>query len=178
MSSLRSCLPILVVNVMLSAWGAAHAAEPAAIATAPAASDAPTSVADQIDNYLRTSPAAALPKDDASGVTSSAEPRQMHSVIDVAVGSNGYRSAFAASELPLGKTSTVTIAVGETQFKGRFDSRFAPDGRQALGLGLALGAGDPESLRCRQAVEEGAADFDPRFGGVRACRPIDLAPPQ
>jgi hypothetical protein len=148
------------------------------VTTAPAAA-APLSTAEQIDNYLRTSPTTALPKDAAAGVTSSEEPRKIHGVVDVAVGSNGYRSAFVASELPVGKTSTLTIAVGQTQFNGRADGRFARDrfaggGRQALGLSFDGGGGDPTSLACRQAAADGAVNLDPRFGGGRACRPLDV----
>jgi hypothetical protein len=138
------------------------------------------SVGEQIDNYLKTSPAAALPKDNALGVTSGDEPRQVHGVVDLAVGSNGYRSAYVASELPIGKTGTATIAVRETQFKGRFGGYgggpFAPQTRQSVGLGLSFsGSSDAADPRCRQAPDDAAVNLDPRFGGGRNCR--TLAPP-
>jgi hypothetical protein len=183
-SSLRQ-LPVLFALAAFATAGAVQAqdASPAApVATAPATS-APLSTAEQIDNYLRTSPTAALPQDAAAGVTSSEEPRKIHGVVDVAAGSNGYRSAFVASELPVGKTSTVTIAVGETRFDGRTDGRFAHDrfahdrltggGRQALGLSFE-GGDDPTGLRCRQAAADGAVNLDPRFGGGRACGPQNV----
>jgi hypothetical protein len=164
------------------AWAAEPDAAPMATAPAASAPTAPISIGEQIDNYLKTSPAAALPKDSALGVTSGEEPRQVHGVVDIAVGSNGYRSAYVASELPVGKTGTATIAVRETQFKGRFGGYgygggpFAPQTRQSVGLGLSFsGSSDAADPRCRQAADDGAVNLDPRFGGGRACR--TLVPP-
>jgi hypothetical protein len=197
MSASRHLVPALVLAAALCA-GASRAAEPETVATAPAGSQSPTSaaapapaaspapsggIADQIDTYLKTSPALALPKDGAAGVTPSDEPRKIHGVVDVAVGTGGYRSAFVASDLPVGKTGTLSIAVGEQRFNGRFSSRFGGPGvgpgigvtRQSLGLGLFLGdaAPDPRDLRCRQTGEDGSdLRSDTRFEGgrPRPCR--------
>jgi hypothetical protein len=182
------------------AWAAEPDAAP--MATAPAASaatsgppisgspaagaPAPMTIGEQIDNYLKTSPAAALPKDNALGVTSTDEPRQIHGMVDLAAGSNGYRSAYVASELPIGKTATATIAVRETQFKGRFGGYgggygggpFSPETRQSVGLGLSFnGSSDAADPRCRQAADDSAVNLDPRFGGGRACRTMAPSPP-
>jgi hypothetical protein len=173
--------------------GAASAAEAEAIATAPpATSGAPpgaaaASVAEQIDTYLKTSPAVALPKDGASGVVSGDEPRKVHGVVDVAVGTGGYRSAFVQSDIPVGKTGTLSIAVGETRFDGRGRGGYAgyggyyPGTRQSLGIGLSLG-GDALDPRCRQIREEGPdLSQDPRLEGgrPRACRGAEAPrPPQ
>ena len=202
MSASHRLVPALILAAALSA-GASRAAEPEAMATAPAAgSQAPTSVpaatragspaaaptpspaasggiADQIDNYLKASPALALPKDDATGVTPSDEPRKIHGVVDVAVGTGGYRSAFVESDIPVGKTGTVSIAVSEQHFNSRFASRFGGPNvgltRQTLGLGFFLGdaAPDPRDLRCRQTGEDGSdVRSDTRFEGgrPRPCR--------
>jgi hypothetical protein len=194
-------VPVLLTIAAFAASGLAQAAEPdpaAAVATQGAASPAapagpsaapqaatapaPLTIGEQIDNYIRTSPAAVLPKDNAAGVVSGDEPRQVHGMVDVAAGSNGYRSTFVASELPIGKTGTATIAVGETQFKGRFGGgyggpgydRFGPQSSQSLALGLSLSGADPS---CRQAAQDGAVNLDPRFGGGRACRTATPPPP-
>lgn len=187
MNALSRLVPAVILAAALGAAGASGAAEPEAMATAPTtATGAPPSspapsVADQIDSYLKTSPAIALPKDGANGVTSGEEPRRAHSVIDVAVGSGGYRSAFMQTELPVGKTGTVSIAVGETHFDGRlggrFGDRFGPQGSQTLGLGFGLGdaALEPRDLRCRQAGEQGPDPrLDPRLEGGRP-RPCHTA---
>ncbi|MFI4964866.1 MAG: hypothetical protein ACHP9T_05805 [Caulobacterales bacterium] len=197
MSPFPRLLSALILTAALAA-PAARAEEPEAMATAPAATTgappvaaAPAgnagavsapgvggpSVADQIDNYLKTSPALTPPRDGASGVTSGEEPRKVHGVVDVAVGTNGYRSAFVQSELPVGKTGTLSIAVGESRFNDRFASRFggpyayAPGVRQSLGVGLYLGDAAP-GQRCRED-EEAGPNLGPesRFGGrLSPCR--------
>jgi hypothetical protein len=107
--------PIATANKPPTAAAQPAAAPPSAAATAD------PGVAAQIDDYLKTSPAIALPRDgSAAGITSSdEEPRQVHGVVDVAVGTHGYRSAYVRSDFPVGKTGTVSIAVEDSQFKGR-----------------------------------------------------------
>jgi hypothetical protein len=170
----RRLLPILIAAAALAWAGAPRAAEPEAVATAPAG----PGVADQIDAYLRTSPALALPKDAPNGVTSGEEPRKVHGVIDLAVGSNGYRSAYMRSDLPVGKTGTLSIAVGESRFNGRgyyggYGGRFGGGDRQSLGLALSLGgdaALDPRDARCRQYGEERPDLRQDRQLAPAACR--------
>jgi hypothetical protein len=170
-------VPALILAAAFAAPGPVLAAEPEAVATAPAAG-APPSVAEQIDNYLKTSPAAVLPKDGAGGVTSGAEqPRKVHGVVDVAVGTGGYRSAYVRSDIPVGKTGTVSIAVGDTQYGNRRGGRFAQYERQSLGLGLQFD-GAPDPAGCRRQPGEDAPDlrFDPRMDGqrLRSCRSAEM----
>jgi len=161
-------LPFAILAAALAA--PALAADPEAVATAPAGG-APPTVAQQIDEYLKTSPALALPTEAAAGVAPGAEPRKVHGMLDVSAGTGGYRSAYAASEIPLGKTGTATIAVGETHVGDR-GGRFHPYGGQSLGLGLSFDA-DPNDCRRLQAREAGPPDLslDPRIEGGRrrAC---------
>ncbi|WP_372782825.1 hypothetical protein [Phenylobacterium sp.] len=174
MSSSRRLLSALALAAVF-AGAPALAAEPEAVATAPqsgpqsAPASAPAAapgVAAQIDDYLKTSPAIALPQEGATGITPGSEPRKIHGVVDVTVGTGGYRSAYVRTDVPIGKSGTASIAVGETQFGNRFGGRFGYGGRQSLGLGLrfddaALGSGDP---RCRQAIGDG------ELGGFRDLR--------
>jgi hypothetical protein len=181
MNSPRRRLSLLIAAAALACAGAPRAAEPETVATAPAA----TSTADQIDAYLRTSPALALPKDGPAGVTTGEEPRKAHGFVDVTVGSGGYRSAYVQSDLPVGKTGTLSIGVGETHFNGRsgvgyggyggYGGRYGAGDRQTLALGLSLGGDavlDPQDPRCRRSGDE-RPDLrsDPRFAGgrPRAC---------
>ena len=152
----------LLTSALLAAALAtpALAADPDTVATAPAAGGSPT-VAQQIDDYLKTSPALALPTEGAGGVTSGDEPRKAHGMFDVSVGSGGYRSAYVASEIPIGKTGSATIAVGETRFGNRFGGRLYSYPGQSLGLGLGFGAG-LDSSDCRR-VRAGDAGSDLRF---------------
>jgi hypothetical protein len=104
----------------------------------------------------------------------------VHGVVDVSVGSGGYRSAYVASEIPIGKTGVGSIAVGETNFGNRFGGgRFAPHGSQSLGLGLMFNdtAADPNDCRSRLTGEPGP---DLRIEDERPhlCHATEARPPQ
>jgi len=182
----RSLSALMVAGVFAAAAAPAFAAdEPIATANKPApataqpattgasvvgppAAAADPGVAAQIDDYLKTSPAIELPRDGgATGITSSEEPRKVHGVVDVAVGTHGYRSAYVRSDFPVGKTGTLSIAVEDSQFKGRgYGYPYGGYGyggyggaygdqtyrNQNVALGLAFGGaaqnGDP---RCRDS---------------------------
>jgi len=140
----------------LAGVGPAFGAEAAAAAAAPTVT-APTvtapgepSVADQISAYLRDSPVARLPADDAPlGVTSSTAKRQPHGVVDVAVGSHGYRSVYVRSDLPIGETGTLSIAVGETRGGRGLGPGYGPE---FGGSGFGAGRIDPRGPGCRSRV--------------------------
>jgi hypothetical protein len=155
---------------------ASPVAAPPPIATPPQGG---SGVAEQIDRYLRSSPAARLPDDETSGVTTGQdEPRKVHGVVDVSVGSGGYRSYYARSDVPLGKTGTLSIAIGQTQFNGRsrgyggyggygYGSPYrygygGPYNSQSLALGLSFGGstlGDRPG-RCRTAWSDPRTNLD------------------
>ena len=157
---------------------------PSVAAAPPVAAD--PGVAAQIDDYLKTSPAIVLPRDGgAAGITSSEEPRKVHGVVDVAVGTHGYRSAYVRSDFPVGKTGTLSIAVEDSQFKGRgYGYGYGGYGgygdqtyrNQNVALGLAFGGaaqnGDP---RCRDSVSP-RHRIDPMLmGSGPGDRPYDCA---
>ncbi len=136
------------------------------------------SVAAQIDEYLKTSPAIELPKQGAVGITpGEEEPRHVHGVVDVAVGTQGYRSAYVRSDFPVGKTGTLSIAVQETQFKGRggyggfggFGGYGGPSAGQNVAVGLAFGgaAQDEADRRCNSVAGDGRRRhrIDPMYMG-------------
>jgi hypothetical protein len=148
---------------------AALAAAPPPVAT-PARPAVPSSVAQQIDDFIHAAPVTQLPPDAASGVVAGGadEPRKVHGVVDVSVGNHGYRSGYVRSDLPIGKTGTLSIAVGETQFNGRaspYGYRYGNGGgsytSQTLAIGLALGQNSAPSGegRCRSAWNDNS-----RFG--------------
>ena len=190
MSRSRRLLPLLLLA--LATVGSARAAEPEAVATAPGvgagAGAPPISIADQIDTYLKTSPSAQIAKDRALGVTPGGEePRAIHGVVDVAVGTSGYRSAYVRSDIPVGQTGTLSIAARETQFNGRggrgvwgrgFGGPYGGGDHQSLSIGLALGGAGESALdshdpRCRLVRADGPDPAtDPRFEDSRArgCR--------
>jgi hypothetical protein len=165
------------------------AAAPAFAADEPMATAKPDqpSVAAQIDEYLKTSPAIALPRDDASGITSGDEPRKVHGVVEVAVGNHGYRSAYVRSDFPVGKTGTLSIAVQDTRFNGRVGPYgyggygyggygSEPYRNQSVALGLAFGgAGRDSDGRCRD-VGTRRHHIDPMLTGPMGLGPGDDRP--
>lgn len=171
----RTPLALVLGLALPLACGPALATEPPAdapTATAPAASADP-GVADQIAAYLRDSPVVQLPTDgEPVGVTSSAAPRQVHGVVDVAVGSHGYRSVYVRSDLPVGQTGTLSIAVGETRGRGYgaygYGYGYGGPGLggfgrgQSLAVGLSLGEPATRPCRLRAAPEDEAPCPRPR----------------
>jgi hypothetical protein len=126
----------------LSAAGAARADE--VVATAGPTGAPPTSTAAQVDAFIHKAPPVNLDDGTPEGVTPQEEPRRIHGEVGASIGTGGYRSGYAMSTIPVGKTGTLAIAVSETRF-GRnggpgWSGGFAPYGsRQSLGLGLAFG---------------------------------------
>lgn len=182
MFAARCSLSVLTLAGVLMAAAPVFAAdEPIATAnrTAPPAATAPAAaapgvaaqpvadpgVAAQIDDYLKTSPAIELPRDGgAAGITSSEEPRRVHGMVDVAVGTHGYRSAYVRSDFPVGKTGTLSIALEDSQFKGRaggYGYGYGGYGyggygdqtyrNQNLAVGLAFGGAQNGDPRCRDS---------------------------
>ncbi len=164
---------------------AAAAVEAPPAAAAPAASQ---DIGAQIADYLASSPAA-LPEDPYGVVADEAPDRKVHGEVSVAVGSHGYRSLYARSDMPVGKTGTVSIAVGETRGRGPYGYGYgygygpygyAPYGHgydlgygygrgrsQSLGLAFSMGGAGRDAERCRDLGE-----MDQASRLERDCRPL------
>ena len=99
--------------ILLFAAGPALAAEPPVeVPTATAPSD----VGDQIAAYLRDSPVAQLPADGAPDAASERPlDRRPHGMVEVGVGSHGYRSVYMETEVPLGEDGRLSVAIGQSQ---------------------------------------------------------------
>jgi len=134
-------LPLALALALISAPAFAAEDPTSPTATAPVL----PSVADQIDAFIRSSPVNELPQDaQPLGVTSSAAPRQPHGIVSVGVGTNGYRSFYMRSDLPVGETGTLSVAIGDTRFNGGFGGW----GHRSLGVGFASGGAE----RCGGAL--------------------------
>lgn len=186
MTFVHRWLPALALTAALAVAAPAAAGEPEPVTTSPPAATAAPGVSEQIDNYLKTSPALELPRDGATGVTSGSEPRKLHGAVDVTVGTGGYRSAYVRADAPLGERATASIVVGETRFGNnyaeRFGGRFAPGVRQSLGLGLMFGGAGSGLADCRRvaAGENGAGlRRDPWIedSRLRTCPAAEAASP-
>ncbi|ODT85164.1 hypothetical protein [Phenylobacterium sp. SCN 70-31] len=116
-------------------------------------------VAEQIDAYLRSSPALEADEADAVAGVVPKRDRRVHGEVAVGVGTGGYRSLYARADMPVGESGTLSVAIQDTRGRfgaGRFvDDRFAGD---RLGGGWA---GGPDRQRC---------DLE----GLAPPRPLDM----
>jgi hypothetical protein len=112
--SAKLCLALAAAPMAFLIASPALAADPPA--DAPTVTAAQPGVSEQIEAFLRDSPAAELPAD-AQRMRPDEEPgpRKVHGVVDVAVGSHGYRSVYMRSDIPVGQNGTVSIAVGDSR---------------------------------------------------------------
>ncbi|HYD44007.1 MAG TPA: hypothetical protein VEA79_01935 [Phenylobacterium sp.] len=139
--------------IALLVLATAAAAETTPVGTAPPDTGV-QSTEDQIDAYLRTSPALSLPSDEEIDALQEERERKVHGEVGVAVGSHGYRDVYARSDFPVGKTGTLSLAVRDSRFKGRFGERQ----RQSLGFGLSLGGEAAGSRDCGWSMRRDAPE--------------------
>jgi hypothetical protein len=132
------------------------------VATATALS--PMSVADQIDHYLKTSPVAAREAEDAR-LDGAREDRRPRSEVEVGVGTRGYRSFYARTDIPLGDRGRLSVAIGQGRLAGGtggwFDSSYRP-----------LGAAQGEHQRCDLEAMTPERPFDLPGGPQSRCRAL------
>lgn len=91
---------------------------PAAKAPTVAGIAAPVTTADQIDAFIRSSPAAGPSPEEMAALDEAEPDRRAHGAVEVGVGTHGYRHASVEAHYPVGKTGHVSVAVGATRGKG------------------------------------------------------------
>ncbi|WP_309092129.1 hypothetical protein [Phenylobacterium sp.] len=103
-----------------------------AAATPPAP---PRSTAEQIDDFIRSSPAAQpSPEEMAAMDEAEIEPeRRVRGSFEVGVGTHGYRHARVTAHYPVGKSGHVSVAVGTTRGRGALGYCMGPYGAPAMG---------------------------------------------
>lgn len=118
---MRLSFALLAVMIAGPAFGAEPPSLEATVATAPAA----LSVTQQIDAYLRSSPALAIVDEAEQGPTAG-DDRRAHGEVAIGVGTRGYRSFYARTDLPLGENGRLSIAIEQNRSDaGRFGWRDA-----------------------------------------------------
>jgi hypothetical protein len=99
-------------------------AEEAPLATASTTTAPAMSTADQIDTWLRSSPALAAPDLDAEPRSMTFDDRKLHGEVTIGVGTRGYRHFSMRATAPVGESGRVSVAFGETRGPGwRIDPR-------------------------------------------------------
>jgi hypothetical protein len=153
--------------LVASALTASAQAQDAAIATAPAGNGAPTASQEatnkQIEDYLNQrdpAPAILVP-----------EKRAIHGEVGAAMGTGGYRSAYAVTVIPIGETGELGIAVGESRFSGRKGWGGGSQKSLSVSLNLDKPLVGPASTDCMPRTGVRLPSDDARTG----CRQLEPA---
>jgi hypothetical protein len=129
------------------------------VATAAGAPAAPTQASDpQLTRWLKQAPPVnGLGDDYQSGVIQTAPDRAMHGEVGLGFGTGGYRDAYAAVTMPVGKTGQLGVAVEDTQYGKpyKFEQR-----RLDVNLALGTGAGAAPA-DCASAIRVGDRYVEP-----------------
>lgn len=159
---MRASLILIAAVLATPALAAEPPTAEAPIATASSAK-APLSTADQIDAYLKSSPTLAM-EDGSEDAVALFDDRQPHGEISVGVGTHGYRSIYARTDLPVGETGRLSIAIENS----RFDGRSGWQGARAYGGGLGL-ASPYDRQRCDLEAMNPARPLDAIGGPNGRC---------
>jgi len=144
-------LSALTAICALCAWGTAFAAEPDGpmasagasgsppVATAEAApartpapeaaratpTTTPMTTAEQIDAFIKGSPAARVEAEELADAAITPD-RRVHGEVSVGVGTHGYRSVHMRTEMPVGKNGWISLSAGQTEGRGLYPGCYGP----------------------------------------------------
>ena len=100
-----------IVAAVLTSASAAQAQE--AMGTAGASGTPPASeTARQIDDWIASSPAAREREESVISQLTGSD-RQIHGEVGLAIGTNGYRSGYFTSVMPIGESGSLTLSYGQ-----------------------------------------------------------------
>lgn len=111
------------------------------------------------------SPADALARGDA------AAPRQIHGEAGASIGSNGYRSGYVTTEIPIGADSTLGLGVAESQIKLKHGPTLK---NQSVAVSLSLGGQAAPGPDCGRSLRVNNQNVEPLW--VSNLRGAPLAP--
>lgn len=159
-------LSIAMLALVVLAGGGPALADPAAdapVATASATSSAP-STQEQIDAYLASSPAYEF-RDDGLDRVDTDEPRKIHGEIDLSVGTGGYRSGSVTAVIPVGKSGTLGLSYGQTEFGdsygyGRSGYGYEGRGYPPMSFDASRDGRTMNPTGCASGVRDGAGYLD------------------
>jgi hypothetical protein len=102
---------------------------------------------DQIAAYLRDlPPPEPAPWSGAMGPLAPFDDRRPHGEVGVAIGNHGYRSVYARSTMPVGKTGTLDVAVAHSKMNA--SRRFGGGSYGGTSLSVGLDFSRPDLGRC------------------------------
>ncbi len=154
---------IVALGLWAAAFGLAHAADQAPLATAAPSSDEvytaataghmsasmtsaplakPAPTGDTTDAQIAGWLSAGQNSADADGQAGGPQgnpPRAIHGEMGVSVGSNGYRNVYGVTDIPIGQNSDLGLAASNSSYNGRHGY----GGGSQTSLGVSLRLGDP-----------------------------------
>lgn len=145
----------------------------------PAVPQAPLGIDAQVEAFIRSAPATPWRNDAPLAGQEIKAKRQVHGQVGVAVGTGGYRSAFAQADIPIGEAGMLSVAVSESRSDHAYGGYYGSGGpgsygalgygnggglrhgaRQSLGVSLYLG----DSVRPSDCLRRADAVRPPAFG--------------
>lgn len=162
---MRRASALLAAVTAISTAAPAFATEPDAPVATASANDAALTTAEQIDAFIKSSPARTQRQsaDDAVDGVVARDDRKPHGEVSVAVGTGGYRSVYARTDIPVGETGRISVAVEDSRGRGF--------GRGWYGGSYAPGA--PYSLGALNLADRQRCDLE----GMTPPRPLDVVGP-
>ncbi len=172
MTMLKTALALCVLT--LSSGGLAMAqTDPASglVTPSPAAAAQTDSTDAQIAAWTAAppQPADAL----AKGGVDTLGPRQIHGEAGVSIGSNGYRSGYVTTEIPIGADSTLGLGVAQSQIKLKNGPTLK---NQSVAVSLSLGGQAGPNPGCGRSLRVNNQNVEPLW--VSNLRGAPLAPGQ
>jgi len=146
----------------------APAAPAEVVATAPAKSAAPVTTDEQIADWIKGAPPLGLSgSDDSGGVISATPDRGVHGEAGAFVSNRGY-GGYVAATMPVGKDTTLGLAVADTHYSGRY---FRGDSR-SLAASLAIGQPFQRPASCPAGVQVGGRYVEPLWASQIRGAPL------
>jgi hypothetical protein len=134
------------------------------VSTAPAKTSTQSNTDAQVADWIKNAPPLGLSDGDAGGGVISVAPG-VHGEAGAFVSNRGY-GGYVAATMPVGKDSTLGVAIADSQYNGRY---FHGNTR-SLAASLAIGEQTPRPASCPAGVQVGDRYLEPlwvsRFRGA------------
>lgn len=146
---------------------APSAAPAEVVSTAPAKASPGSTTEAQITDWIKGAPPLGLSDDGDGGVVSVAPDKGVHGEAGAFVSNRGY-GGYVAATMPVGKDATLGLAVGDTQYTGRYYRGNA----QSIAASLAVGKPLQRPAGCPAGVQVGDHYVEPLWASRMRGAPL------
>jgi len=137
------------------------------VSTAPATGSPQTATQDQIADWIKGAPPLGVSDDENGGVINVAPDKGVHGEAGAFVSNRGY-GGYVAATMPVGKDTTLGLAVADTQYTGRYYRGNA----QSLAASLAVGKPLQRPAGCPAGVQVGDHYVEPLWASRMRGAPL------